>query len=261
MCFWTAIFVGQGMKKRLEDEIESLWLYYARITCVEDVCDLAPFDGEKKYKKVQLQTRSLAMSLKTVSEHPKDMNTSLGLPTEDQLHVRVSATSRHPKRSGMRICRVLSGDVCRKLGEVSCTSKENRDELQESEKETGWSQRETWWSCLHSQRELRWVPENLQITAEDPDGGKFEVFRVPTFPFTSLCCLWQNDSGIQLRRLGAVVELVIGDVINSGREKPTFCPSIVFKKDKKSYVTGLWLADDLDPLVWWTLIGWRWISM
>ena len=30
MCSWIASYIGQAMKKRLQDETESLWLRYAR---------------------------------------------------------------------------------------------------------------------------------------------------------------------------------------------------------------------------------------
>ena len=47
----------------------------------------------------------------------------------------------------------LRGDVCRKLGEVACTSKERTDELQEK----------VGCSCRHIQRELRRVLRGFQI--------------------------------------------------------------------------------------------------
>ena len=84
---------------------------------------------------------------KRVSGLSKGVSSDPDLPTEDQHHVRVSAMSRHPKSTGMGICRVLCGDVYTskksrdqdlQLGEVACTSRENWDELQEAEKERDW---------------------------------------------------------------------------------------------------------------------------
>ncbi len=49
---------------------------------------------------------------------------------------------------------------------------------------------------------------------------------------TSLCYFRQNDSRIQLRRVGAVVGLVLENVVNSMRKQSMYCPGTVFKERK-----------------------------
>ena len=105
----------------------------------------------------------------------------------------------HPKRIDMnsRSLRKRLGEAWKRLGEAVCTP----------------------------QRELRWVPGDLQIVTNWTWGEDFAVFRVPAFRLASLCYFWQNESGIQWQRVGADVGLVLADVINSVCEKLMYCPN------------------------------------
>ena len=98
------------------------------------------------------------------------MNSSPSLPTENQNHVSESSTSRNPKRTGMRICRVLCGDVCSRLGEVACTSKEKRNELQESERD--------WVKLSAHPKRIEMRP---RVSRSEPEGRKFWSFSSPNF--------------------------------------------------------------------------------
>ncbi len=83
------------------------------------------------------------MSFKKSLRTSKGESSNPGLPTEDHnITSGVSATSGQPKKTAMRICRVLCGDVytskraetkiCRELVEIACTPQENSVDFQKS---------------------------------------------------------------------------------------------------------------------------------
>ncbi len=111
-------------------------------------------DSIMKKKHSKLESELQAESFR-VSERPKEMDSN---PDHQQ---KTSIMSRHPKRTGMRSG--FARDVCKKLGETACTSKENWNEPQET-CERGQA---IGGSCLHSQRELKWSSRELYGVEEE----------------------------------------------------------------------------------------------
>ena len=210
MCSWITSYLEQAVKRSLQDEIESLGLRYARKMrekCVQMRLSRNYQETQLEHEKEGQETWNTALSREfTVSEQPEDKHFNPSLPTEDQRHVWMATTSRHPKSTGMN-----SGDARRRLQEVGR-------------------------GCLHFQREKRWIPGETDWvklpahpkrieksfrrppSCDEPRVFLFGVFRVLILRFTSLCCFWRNDSRIQRRRVEVVAGLVLENVIESVRE-------------------------------------------
>ena len=149
MCSWIASYTGQAIKERLQDENGSSWLHYAskmREKCVQ--IELPRNYGAQLNQEKEVQetwNRALNSEFRTSRWDGFKVRS----PTEDQHHVWVSSTSRHPKRTGMK-------------------SRASRRRLQEVgwgglhvQRETKWTPGEDW--VKHIQRELRRVSEGIQI--------------------------------------------------------------------------------------------------
>ena len=170
---------------------------------------------------------------------------------------RCVETSTHPKRAGPR-----SGG-----SRVRLPAHAKRTEMSSREKQRDWvklsalpTRIETSLKGFLDRDELKLREERLELSSPN-----FLTHFSLLFP--------KKDPGIRWWRDGAADGLVLGDVFNSARKKPMYCPSAVFKEiqcteivpmyyEKHSRraendLTGLWLAEDLDSLVWLTLIGWR----
>ncbi len=162
--------------------VSQLWLRYAEITrekCLQVKLFREHYvtqpDHGKEVRKTWIRIRALREESKRESwSIPK---------TWVQVHAcqqKINITSgclQYPdiqNKTGMRIWRVLCGDVCRKLVEVAGTSKDNWDKLKESERETGWS-------CLDSQKESRWVPEISRLWRTEPEGRRIWSFSSANF--------------------------------------------------------------------------------
>ena len=149
------------------------------------------------------------------------------------------------KKTGMRICRVLYGDVY--------TSRKSQDQDLQG----------VGWNYLHTQRELRWVSGELpgvrkRVRRRSLNrmrgmsntwsiqklwiwrlgrfvGWKIHSWRAPgrgpLLRLSPLSCLCNNDSEICWLRVWAVVGLVADDVINPVRVKPMFFHSGVLRRD------------------------------
>ncbi len=288
MCFWTSPDKEKDVEKRTLGEnwimwwlephphphshnhILQLWLRYARTMCEKCVQmklsreyhETQP-NGEKE---VQETWNKMRASSEEFREESRNIPRTWIRVQACRKKINItSGCQHHPDIQKELGWESTESCVETSAGEVACISKENWDELQESERETPWSRRETGWSCLHSQRELRWVPGDLQIVTNWIWGEENLKFIESLF-FDSL--LSANSDRMILewwRRVGAVVGLLLEDCINSVREKPMSCPSTVFKERQcievvpvyygehsrraKSDVTELWLADDLVSLV------------
>ncbi len=191
------------------------------------------------------------------------MDSNPSLRTEDQRHVRMYITSRHSKRTRMRIwcCERTSARAW-----VRLPAHPKREEMN-SRRKLG----EAVCTPYRIEKNSRGPP-----SCDQPRVFLLGGFRVLILRLTSLCYFWRDDARIQRRRVGAVVGRVLENVINSLRDKLMYCPHTVYKERQcievapiyhgehsrkaDDYVTELWLVDDLNLQVCWTLIGWRTIE-